>query len=374
MTASPRRTALALAVVLALGFGAEAARRRTTVTWYGAQPPEALPGHLVGDGPYYRATIRSLLEDRDLDLRNQLEAASTRAESNVAHGRDGRWYPKHPIVLPLLAAPAYALGGDAGLLAFNVVQLVALGLVLWGLARRYASEVAALVATLLFTFATLLRPAAYNFSPDVLSTLLFTSGLLALLSRRTIAAGLLLGLSVWAKLPNVLLVGLCAVYAARTWDAAELRRGGLALAAALGAYGLFNAYAFGAPWVTSYDRVVDHFEAGAPIVQESHRTFFDVPLLVGLWHQLVDAKNGLLVSAPPLVLAAFGVRPLVRRAPDVAWLVLGVAGLQLLTFAPYRLWHESSFGHRFAMTAIVLGTIPCAALIDRLLGRERDRG
>ena len=99
-----------------------------------------------------------------------------------------------------------------------------------------------------------------------------------------------------------------------------------------------------------------------------------MPLLVGLWRQLVDPKNGLLVSAPPLVLAAFGVRPLVRRAPDVAWLVLGLAGLQLLTFAPYRLWYESSFGHRFAMTAIVLGTIPCAALIDRRGAASRRRG
>ena len=367
---SPLRTALALGMVLAVGFGAEAARQRTTVPWYGASPPEALPGQLRGDGPYYRATIRSLLEDRDLDLRNQLEAAHTRADSNVALGRGERWYPKHPIVLPVLAAPAYALGGDFGLLVFNVAQLVALGLVLWMLARRCASELAALAATLLFTFGTLLRPAAYNFSPDVLSTLLVMGGLLAMLARSPVVSGFLLGLSVWAKLPNGLLVGICAVHAARSWNAVELRRGGIALAVALGAFGLFNLYAFGARWVTSYDRVVDHFEAGRPILQASHRTFFDVPLLIGFWRQLVDPKNGLLVSAPPLVFAAFGMRALARRSPEMAWLALCLAGTQLATFAPYRLWNESNFGHRFAMTAIVLGVLPCAALIDHLVQRD----
>jgi hypothetical protein len=269
----------------------------------------------------------------------------------------------------VLAAPAYAMAGDAGLLVFNVAQLVALGIVLWALARRCASDVAALAATLLFMFGTLLRPAAYNFSPDVLSTLVFTGGLLALLARSAAVAGLLLGLSVWAKLSNVLLVGVCAVHAARTWNAGELRRGGIALAGALGALGLFHAYAFGAPWVTSYDRVIDRFDAGRPILQPSHRTFFDVPIVVGFWRQLVDPKIGILVSAPPLVVAAFGIAPLLRRAPDVARLLLWIAGVQLLTFAPYRLWHEASFGHRFVMTAIALGVVPCAALIDRLVAR-----
>ena len=55
-----------------------------------------------------------------------------------------------------------------------------------------------------FAFGTLLRPAAYNFAPDVLSSLLVAGGIVALLYGRCVVAGLLLGLSVWAKWTNAI--------------------------------------------------------------------------------------------------------------------------------------------------------------------------
>src|SRR6185295_9809006 len=108
--------------------------------------PDEAPGRvdhvtfLIGDCAYYRATLVSLLEDRDLDVANNLLAQRSPLPSNVARGRHGEFYPKHPILLAVVALPFYVVGGDVGLLAFNLAQLAALVLVIWIGARRYASN------------------------------------------------------------------------------------------------------------------------------------------------------------------------------------------------------------------------------------------
>jgi hypothetical protein len=89
------------------------------------------PTFLIGDCPYYRAIIVSLLEDHDLDVANNLMVDAWPMVSNVARGRFGQFYPKHPILLAVAALPFYAVAGDIGLLAFNLAQLAALTLVMW---------------------------------------------------------------------------------------------------------------------------------------------------------------------------------------------------------------------------------------------------
>src|SRR6185295_10623191 len=100
------------------------------------------------------------------------------------------------------ALPFYAVAGDLGLLAFNLAQLCALVLVMWLGARRYAPDAIAFALMLWFAFGTMLRPAAYNFAPDVLSTLLVVGAIVGLLYGRWVTGGLLLGLALWAKWTN----------------------------------------------------------------------------------------------------------------------------------------------------------------------------
>src|SRR5947207_8999698 len=165
-----RLVAVGLVAVTLLGWTLFEVVPRYAVERHRDQGPKRLdhPTFLIGDCAYYRATLVSLLEDRDLDVANNLTAERYSLPSNVARGRHGEFYPKHPILLAVAALPFYAVAGDIGLLAFNLAQLAALTLVMWIGARRYAPDAVALLVVLWYAFGTLLRPAAYNFAPDVL--------------------------------------------------------------------------------------------------------------------------------------------------------------------------------------------------------------
>src|SRR5262245_5640164 len=330
------------------------------------------PTFLVGDCIWYRATLISLLEDGDLDVKNNVARTPYWPAANVSLGQDGSWYPKHPVLMSITAAPLYWLAGDAGLLAFNLMQLTALAACLWFGARRHASEEVSIAVVLWFAFGTMLRPAAYNFSPDVFSTLLVCLAFLALLSRLAVLSGVLLGLALCAKLPNVAFfpVVLLALAAQRDWRGV-LRFGLGALVPVLALLAL-NHHMFGSPWVTPYDRVLV-FEDEQWVLEPSHRTFFSVPFWSGLWEQLTDRKLGLLVGCPPIVLAPLGLYLVARRFPGEALLLGGACLAQLAIFAKYEQWRASSYGPRFLLTVIAVSAWLAAPALESLLSFVRSR-
>jgi hypothetical protein len=330
------------------------------------------PTFLIGDCAYYRATLVSLLEDRDLDVQNNLAAQRYPLSSNVSRGRHGEFYPKHPILLAVVALPFYAVAGDTGLLAFNLVQLCALVLVMWIGARRYAPDLIAFALILWFAFGTLLRPAAYNFAPDVLSTLLVAGGVVALLYRHAVAGGVLLGLAVWAKWTNgiFLPVAAAAIAARRDWRA--LWRFGAAAAVPIAGLLGLNWQMFGSPLVTPYDRVLIA-ENQRWVVEPSHRTFFTVPFWRGLWTQLTHPTLGLVPGAPPVLLALPGFVVVFRRVPTEALLLGGACAAQLALFAKYEQWNMSSYGPRFLLSVVALSALPAAAALAAILERARRR-
>src|SRR4029077_19593757 len=154
--------AVALAVITLCWWTLHEVVPRYGVERHRHQGPGRLdhPTFLIGDCAYYRATLVSLLEDRDLDIQNNLAAQRYPMAGNVSRGRNGAFYPKHPILLAVVALPFYVVAGDLGLLAFNLAQLCALVLVMWIGARRYAPDGIAFALMLWFAFGTMLRPAA----------------------------------------------------------------------------------------------------------------------------------------------------------------------------------------------------------------------
>src|SRR5262245_33938737 len=102
--------------------------------------------YLVGDGPYYAETAVSLLYDHDLDLRNQLPGGLVVHGQQIALGTNGSWYPKHPILLPVLAVPFLQAFGLPGLLLFNLIVFAALAAAMTRLAAREASPSASALA------------------------------------------------------------------------------------------------------------------------------------------------------------------------------------------------------------------------------------
>jgi len=338
--------------------------------WPGHPESFRLPTYLPGDCPFYRATIRSLLHGHGLDLRDDAHWGVLSPDGQVALGARGEWYPKHPVAMSLAAVPFYAAFRDPGLLLFNLLQLSFLNVLLLVAARRFSSDAAALATAIAFALGTLLRPAAYNFSPDVFSTLLVFGGYLSLVSGRAALGGACLGAAVGAKWTNLVFVPLSLAWVVGTMGLRPALRFTAAAVPFLAALAMLNAHMFGSPWVTPYDRVGWGLLQGSPHIEPSHRTQFDQPFWSGMWKQMDDPRLGLLRSAPLLLFAIPGIVVVWRRARAEAVLLVAMAAAQVALFAPYRSWAASNFGHRFLLTVVALGAAPVAALLSVAL-RER---
>lgn len=98
-----------------------------------------------GDEPFYLLITHSLVHDRDADLTNNYAAADWRhfmarpiePQPGDPIGPGGELYSRHNELLPLVLAPAYALGGKAGALATMAALAAALAWTTLRLARHY---------------------------------------------------------------------------------------------------------------------------------------------------------------------------------------------------------------------------------------------
>ena len=328
------------------------------------------PSFLIGDCAYYRAALLSMWKDHDLDLRNNLQVKQYSPSENVALGERGEWYPKHPIAMSFAAIPFYALARDRGLITFNLVQLSALLLLIWYGARRYTTTALATALVFCFGFGTMMRLAAYNFAPDVFSTLLVVAGLVANLYGRALLGGLCLGFAVWAKWTNLVFVPLPALFYLAGWDWRAAIRYTLAAALPIAALLSLNYHMFGSPFTTPYDRVLIRHH-GKLVIEASHHTFFTQPFWWGLQDQLFDPQMGLVVACPPCVLVPLGAALLARRFPAEALLLVSACAAQLAVFAKYDQWRESSYGPRFLMTVVALSALLVAPALERLFASRR---
>src|SRR5262249_27172234 len=227
-----------LVIVVVLVYGAQAFLNLSPQIYY------------EGDCPYYISTGLSIQKDGDLDLRNQLRGGLEVHGRQIALGRGGEWYPKHSVVMPVLALPFLAAFGLPG---FSVFSVVVLGLLAWtsfGLARRFAPPMSSAAATLLMLGGTFLRRYDYNVTPDLVAALALGLALLGIFRDRDTLAGCAFGVAVWTKIGDVFLLpfALGYAFASRGWGG--LRRAVLGGAAPLAALLLFNLTLFGSPFVT----------------------------------------------------------------------------------------------------------------------------
>jgi hypothetical protein len=334
---------------------------------------------LQGDAPYYANTVISILYDLDLDQRNQSDASIfeqpkhwtnvTIYTSNISRGTRGEWYPKHTLVFPFLSVPFYAAFGGMGLLLFNLVTLLLLVLVVRRVARMFASAGAACVATVLVGITPLFHHYAYSYSADILAALLVVGGAGAALGRRGILAGVLLGLATWVKVPNGIAVVLAGGLLLVLRDWRTLWRYCLGSALSLGTFAGFNWYQFGAPWITSYQRVWT-IERGASRVGD-HVNSFGFPFWEGMRLQLVDSIHGLIPTAGVSLLAALGYGRLFKSSRPAFALILLFSVVTFLMYCKYDYITGSTFSNRFLMPVVALSAVPLACLVDTLVGKAR---
>jgi 4-amino-4-deoxy-L-arabinose transferase-like glycosyltransferase len=332
--------------------------------------------YLRGDCQYYYYTAVSIMVDYDLDLGNQIPPPLERHSNDLAVDKRGRLVPKHPIWMSLAALPLILIAGEPGALLFNLIQLLALMLLTFSLARRYASEPAAAAAVMLTGVASFLPHYSWNFSPDVFVTTLLMAALVALPADRQPAlgrhfgAGLLLGIVVVSKyslflaLPGIPL--LSGRPARRTLPTMAV---GFAVPVIL--WAMLNIHFFGSPLVTSYDRMATIDEEISRV--HSQRSDFDYPLWKGIRNQLLDPKRGLLLTTPITLVSFLGLWSLARRDRSIALYLAGTSVAIFLFFSKYRWWGASHYGSRFLMPLVIFAAVPLAVMIDSLVGWLKTR-
>ena len=323
--------------------------------------------YFEGDCPYYISTTLSIWHDFDIDLSDQLRGGLAVHGRQIALGRNGQWYPKHPLLMPILTVPFYALFGMPGFALFGVLVLGSLAVTLFLLARLFAPRLAAAGGALLMVAGTFLRHYDYNITPDLLAALLAALGLLLLLRGRGVGGGCVLGFAVLAKLTYLFLLPFAWVYAFLRGGRRGLACSIAAAAGPLGLLLLLNLALFGSPFISSYDRNIVLQDGALTIV--SHRGQFDQGLLHGLSGELFDRNHGLIPTSPALWLAVPGFALMLRRYRREAALMLLLGEFYLFLFATYRYWATTRYGNRFLILLLVLMAAPVALALEWMADR-----
>lgn len=324
---------------------------------------------LIGDCPYYTQAAISILTDGDLDVRNQLRGGLETHSRQVSLGARGEWYPKHPVLMPLLTVPLLRALGMNAFLVFNVAVMLILAVALYELSCLAASPPAAAAGTLILILGSFLILYDYNYSPDLFACALLVLAVRAALAGRGAVSGALAGLSALARTSNLFVLPLLGAYV--LWKGGRRRAAAFTLAviAPLSFQAALNTAMFESPFVSPYMRILS-IEEGRPAIR-SHMNDFDNPLGQGISGQLLDREKGLLFTAPVLLLALPGFIVWFRRRPDQAILCLGVAEFIFLLFSRYRWWPTSHVGNRFLMPLLALSAPAVACCVESVLSRLR---
>lgn len=292
----------------------------------------------ASDEPHYLVIVQSLLDDADLDLRDEYESESYRsyypARLPDMHGIEiGRAvYPIRDLGLPLVSAVPFAVGGRSGVLAVMCVIGALLAVQLFLLLRDLGfRRENAFLAAALASFTHPLLTYTTQIYPELAVALLFvTVARLVRGGRATPAISLALASGLAALMPLcstrawliaapvALVIGLFAILAPLGLRARLGRAlaAGLPFLAIVGAITVANGAMFG----------VFLPSAGYYIIRDQQQVLAYTPHVGGLG-LLFDRVFGLLGRAPIFLLAFLGLGALwLRRRTHGALLLVLAAG------------------------------------------------
>ncbi len=368
-----RRIAIALALAALAFVSADVLSRYAPNTW------------INRDGRFYTNANVTIAEDFGLDQHRFAASWYTgklgwnrnldEGWSNVAVGRGGKHYPKHPILMPILSTPLYWAFGLIGTLLFNVLMFAVMAAGGYLFARAYIRGPPAALAVIGFLLATAVRQYAYDYHVDVLLLALFLAGLGALVTGRGMLAGVLIGLTVVIKPTCLMWMPSLALLAFDRRDGRALRRALVGGALVLVCFAMVNWWMYGRPWWTGYNRTLVVVN-GAPQIA-SHADAFSVPFATGI-RRVWGGAYGLRTRFTLLALAAPGLLLLARRRPLYALATVLAVTASLLVFAKYDFegdrfhWPALAFLVPALGATLELGAATARAILRRARRTLRD--
>jgi len=120
-----------------------------------------------GDEPHYLVITQSLLRDGDLKIENNHQRGDYREYFHhelrphyLTRGIDGQIYSVHPVGMPILAVPAFAMAGYWGVVVMLVLMAALAATLLWTRAREVSGSAEA--ATFAWAAVALTTPFLFN--------------------------------------------------------------------------------------------------------------------------------------------------------------------------------------------------------------------
>jgi len=370
--AAPRSQVLAFVLALALFGGA---------AW---QLREARPG---GDEPHYLVIVQSLLKDGDLRIENNHERrdyaeyfGGVIGPHFLKRGTDGQIYSVHAPGLPVVVAPAFALGGYQAVVALLVV-VAALGMLLtWRVTWLLTGDAGAAW----FAWGTSLGAPfffhSYAVYPDALGAVLVATGILALVRLETrrplppwrwVLHGAALALLPWlhtrfAVAAAVLGASIALRLAAGVRFPGQRSRvhGDAAAGEGLGGRTLFAFLVIPAisavAWFGFFRIIWGTFSPTAPYGTYTQTAASNI--LRGLPGLLLDQQFGILPNAPACLCALAGFWPLARRRPRLAVELSLLVAAYLAAVSSYHMWWGGwSAPARFAVPVMLALAVTAGA-------------
>ncbi len=313
------------------------------------------------DGEASYRMAQSLVDDGDLEL--------SAAVPHTAVGRDGAYYSKFGIALPLLATAPYALAkpfagaGDgeaprAAVATLMPLLTALLCVVLYSTGRALGGRPRdALLVALAATFGTFLVVYSKDFFSEPLLALAIAAALWQTLAGRTWLAAAFIAFGMLTRPQALLLAPLFWLFWAHRDGLRRALVPGLILAAGAAAIPLYN-------WL----RFEDVTESGYPDDQG-----FRAEVWTGAWGLLTDPSKSLFLFVPLAALLPFAIWSLRRRGQvGLAWLTTGILLVGFLTAASWSIWWGGwTWGPRLLIPALVPVLPALAPWVRDSPGRRR---
>ncbi len=322
---------------------------------------------LIGDGAFYLNESYAVLHngslrqesihphswyEKELGWNSNVDAAF----SNIALGRHGEWWPKHPYLMPLVATPFIWAYGPIGSLVCHFLCYALIALLAYRIAARVASPGAALAAACALIATPWFAHCAWGFNNDVFYTVIILAAIEAALADKPHISGLLFGIGVFAKATNVLYgPALLGIFVLRKdWRGAWrfLFWGGVPVLIYLS----LNWYMYTSPFKTGYDRILVRV-AGKSTTHSHSTDFHFANMRQGLKRVLLEG-DGIWPHVPIFFPALLGLPILLVRRWREALLFVWCLAVPILFHATYT-WYRLEFN----LPQLALAVTPLALLL-----------